>query len=195
MTKRLWSLMGLCVFFASCASVDTPTITERSDSLSSTPEWTQMLRSNYEESGKRYFLGFVEINGNASKSAALNMADEKALSEPMRGLVDQFMDQNQIGENLRKNSSLGSRIISATRGYRPPMPSLQISKRYWEVVYSPHGTSLRAYALAEIPSADFEEAKSEFFSHLAGNSEMKHILSEVGKAQRKNILEDKTKAD
>ena len=49
----------------------------------------------------------VEVDGDASKSAALNMSDEKAMSEPMRALTDQFLEQNQVGEELRKSSSSG----------------------------------------------------------------------------------------
>src|SRR2546421_4274459 len=51
----------------------------------------------------KYFLGYIEVDQEASKSAALNMADEKALSEPMRALVDQFLDQNQVGEDVRRS--------------------------------------------------------------------------------------------
>jgi hypothetical protein len=168
-------------------------VLERADGLRGTPDWASITRPSFEESGKKYFLGYVELDGEVSKSGALNMADEKALSEPMRSLVDEFLDQNQVGENVRRESTFGQRIISATRGFRAPMPTLTIVKRYWEVVAtSPYTTATRAYSLAEISLPEFERAKQEYFDRLAGNGEMRQILREVGKKQRENILNTNT---
>jgi len=183
---------GLSLMLFGCTTTG-PHVVERADSLSSTPEWASLTNSVRENAGKKYFLGYVEVDGDASKSAALNMADEKAMSEPMRGLVDAFLDQNQVGEELRKEASVGQRVMSATRGYRPPMPGLTVVKRYWETVAvtDPQGNSrveLRAFALAEIPVAEFEKAKKDYLHRLAGNSEIKKVLAEVGAKQRENVM-------
>jgi hypothetical protein len=62
-------------------------------------------------------------------------------------------------------------------------------KRYWETVQNGEfNTTVRAFALAEISVPEFEKTKREYFERLAGNSEMKVILNEVGKRQRDNIL-------
>ena len=179
-----------------CTTTPSVSVIERADSLSSKPEWASITRSTFEESGKLFFLGYIEVSGDASKSAALNMADEKAMSEPLRSLTDQFLDQNQVGEELRKDSSVGQRIISATRGYRPPMAGLRIVHRYWETARVPNQddpnitkVELRAYSLAELSRADFESAKAAYFSRLRGESEVKKILEEVGVAQREKSNE------
>lgn len=172
-----------------CATVPGTRVVERADDLGSAPNWASITRPTFEENGKRFFLGWIEVDGDASKSAALNMADEKAMSEPMRGLADEFLDQNQVGEELRKDASVGQRIISATRGYRPPMPSLHISKRYWETVLTlDNRLELRAFSLVEIPVQDFEKAKRDYSQKLAGNSEVKTILKDVGAKQRERVL-------
>jgi hypothetical protein len=172
-----------------CATVPGSRVVERADDLGSAPSWASITRPTFEENGKRFFLGWIEVDGDASKSAALNMADEKAMSEPMRGLADEFLDQNQVGEELRKDASVGQRIISATRGYRPPMPSLHISKRYWETVLTlDNRLELRAFSLVEIPVQDFEKAKRDYSQKLAGNSEVKTILKDVGAKQRERVL-------
>lgn len=181
-----------------CSSTG-PRVLERADNLGSSPDWVQVTRPAFEEDGKKYFLGYIEVEGDASKSAALNMADEKALSEPMRGLVDQFLDQNQVGEDVRHDAAIGSRIISATRGSRPPMPTLTIVKRYWEKVqdrevpdpaYAP--SKLRAFALAEISIPEYERTKREVFLRLTGNTQLKQVLDDVGQKQRENILGETT---
>lgn len=189
MKESLYSVLCCSVLIASCSSLNTPDVIERSDDLSSRPSWTSITEPELTIDDKKLFLGYVEVDGNASKSAALNMADEKALSEPMRGLVDQFLDQNQVGEDLRKDASIGSRVISATRGYRPPMPGLQITKRYWESVTTPIGSQLRVFSLAEISVAEFERAKADYFARLSGNTELKKIMREVGRKQRSKILD------
>lgn len=186
------AIAGLSLMLFGCTTTG-PRVVERADSLSSTPEWASLTNSVRENAGKKYFLGYVEVDGDASKSAALNMADEKAMSEPMRGLVDAFLDQNQVGEELRKEASVGQRVLSATRGYRPPMPGLTVVKRYWETVSvtDPQGNSrveLRAFALAEIPVTEFEKAKKNYLQRLAGNSEIKKVLAEVGAKQRENVM-------
>lgn len=193
--KRM-TFLAACtlVVLAGCTSTG-PRVLERADALGSAPEWVQVTRPAFEEDGKKYFLGYVEVDGDANKSAALNMADEKALSEPMRALVDQFLDQNQVGEDVRHDAAIGSRIISATRGSRPPMPTLTIVKRYWEKVaereanLDVYGASkVRAFALAEISVPEYERAKREVFLRLSGNTQLKQVLDEVGSKQRENIL-------
>jgi hypothetical protein len=165
-------------------------VVERADSLSSTPEWASFTHPLDEAEGKKFFLGYIEVEANANKSAALNMADEKALSEPLRSVVSQFLDQNQVGEDLA--NSVGQRIISSTSNYRPPMADLRITKRYWEIVETrAAGNSsatpravLRAYSLAEVPVSELQDAKRTYLAKLRGSSEVKKILSDVGARQR-----------
>lgn len=179
--------MVLCLVI-SCSSTG-PRVLERADNLDDAPEWARVTRPTYEEDEKKFFVGFVELDGDASRSAALNMADEKALSEPMRSLVDEFLDQNQVGEEIRQDATYGQRIISAARSFRVPMPSLTITGRYWETVApTPKHASLRAFSLAEISNEDFEAAKKDFLRRLAGNTEIREILRDVGRKQREKIL-------
>lgn len=193
-TVSIW--LSLLFNFA-CATTGTiVNVVERADGVSSTPDWASFTKPVSESDGKKYFLGYVEVDGDASKSAALNMADEKAMSEPMKSLATEFLDQNQVGEGL--SSSTGQRIISSTRSFRPPMPGLHITKRYWEIVETGRegtvGKSvLRAYSLAEIPSAELEKAKQAFFSKLSHDSEIKKILSDVGQKQRDRALSSEAK--
>lgn len=191
--KRGVALLGLVALglISGCSSTG-PKVIERADALDEKPSWAKVTEPSFEENGKKYFLGFIELEGDVSKSAAMNMADEKALSEPTRAFVDQFLDQNQVGEELRSDSVVGRRIISATRGFRVPMPSLTIVKRYWETVATGPGpqatSSVRVYSLAEISIADFEKAKKDSLDRLANNTEMKKILRDVGQKQRDRIL-------
>lgn len=176
----------LLMILAGCSAHN---IVERSDNLHYKPEWAQLQTANYERDGKIYFISFVEVDGASSKSAALNMSDEKAFSEPMRAVVEVFLDQNQVGEELRKDDMFGRRIISATSGYRPAMPSLKITKRYWETVTIGNRTELRAFSMAEISVADFERAKEAYLAKLRGIPVVQKILEEVGEDQREKVLE------
>lgn len=172
-----------------CSSTG-PKVIDAADNQFSKPSWVSTINPSFVKDGKIFFIAWVEVDGNASKAAALNMSDEKAMSEPFRALVDEFLDQNQVGEELRKEASVGQRVISATRGYRPPMPALKITNRYWDVTtlgeYGP--TNLKAYTLVELPMTDYEAAKQAYLNRLAGNSEVKKILSDVGEKQRRKIL-------
>ena len=179
----------IALTLASCAHNpgNSVSVLERSDGLTEKPPWAAITASTSQKDGKLQFLGFSSFPGDVNVSAALNVSDEKALSEPMRSLVDAFLDQNQVGETLRDDTT-SQRIISATRGYRPPMPGLQVVKRYWETVVITVGyeskTELRCYSLAEIPASEFSSAKSQYLSRLAGNQEIKNILKDVGEKQR-----------
>ena len=182
----LWLIASY--FLVSCSSKSAKVV-ERADD-ESRPDWAKVTVPSYEHDGKKFFVGFVEVEGDSSRSAAMNMSDEKALSEPMSALDDNFLDQNQVGETLRKDGYFGQRLISATRGFRVPMPSLTIVNRYWETVLDgPHGqTALRAYSLAEISAADFEKAKRAYSDRLSSNSEIRKIMRDVGARQRDSVL-------
>ena len=47
---------------------------------------------------------------------------------------------------------------------------------------------LRVFALAEIPVAEFEKAKKDYLHRLAGNSEIKKVLADVGAKQRDKVM-------
>lgn len=192
MTRRFLAAVFFAFSFgfllAGCSSTG-PRVIETADGESH-PSWASVLRPVYADDGKRFFVGYVEVDGDASRSSALNMADEKALSEPMRSLADQFLDQNQVGEELRRDGSVGQRVISATRSFRMPMPGLQIVKRFWETVQvDQFTTATRAYALAEVTDAEYEKAKHDYFSRLRGDSEVAKILRDVGQQQRDAIFQ------
>lgn len=184
---RFLAVTLLSFLFVSCSSG--PRVVERAESVGSKPKWATVLKPVYEEDGKMFFVGWIEVGGDASRSAALNMSDEKALSEPMRSLADQFLDQNQVGEELRRDGAYGQRVISATRSFRMPMPTLQVVRRYWETVEVDAFTNAtHAYSLAEVSVAEYERAKKDFFARLQGDSEVKKILREVGQKQRDAIF-------
>ena len=163
-------------------------IVERSDDLRFRPQWANLNTPSFESDGKIHFITFVEVTGTSSKSAALNMSDEKAFSEPMRAVVDVFLEQNQVGEELRRDDMFGRRIISATKGYRPPMPTLKISHRYWEKISSESSSELRAYSMAELTISDFNRAQEAYLAKLRGDPEVKKILDEVGAKQRESVM-------
>ena len=176
-----------------CVTGPSTTVIERADQLSSPPRWTLFSEPQSATNGKTTFLGYVEVDGESLKSAAFNMADEKAMSEPTRSLAEAFLDQNQVGEDLRMDGSYGRRIISATSGYRPPMPTLHVSRRYYEVVLVKTGVTqdqvkLRVWSLAEVEVADFAAAKQAYLRHLAGEPEVKRILDEIGQRQIDKVM-------
>ena len=181
----IWMLM-----VTGCTTTSGPRVLERSDGLLAPPPWAQLDRSSQATEGRTQFVGFVNVPGESSKSAALNMADEKALSEPMRAMVTAFMDQNQVGEELSSSDQVGQRIISATRKQRPNMASLKITRRYWETRTSVDPVTgaptyeLHAWALAEIDDAEFAKAQRDFLSALRTEPKVRAILDEVGKNQR-----------
>lgn len=185
----------VAVSCATSAPKATVQVIERSDSYESKPSWASIDNPTKTENGKKTFTSSVTVEGeDVSKSALLNMSDEKAFSEPMRSLVDQFLDQNQVGEDIRSSSSVGTRIISAARGYRPPMPSLEIINRYYEtaIITLPNGSyryETRAYSRVSVDIGDFEKAKRIYFNRLNGTSEVQDILKEVGSQQREAIQE------
>lgn len=192
MTRRFLAARAALPFVSLVALVGCssgPRVVESVDN-ESRPSWATVTKPVFSDDGHRYFVGYVEVDGDASRSSALNMADEKALSEPMRSLADQFLDQNQVGEELRRDGSVGQRVISATRSFRMPMPGLQIVKRYWETVQlNEFTTATRAYALAEVSDAEYEKAKRDYFARLRGDSEVAKILREVGQQQRDAIFQ------
>jgi hypothetical protein len=194
MDRLIVASLACLVLHALTSCVTTrPFVLERSDDLSARPDWATLGEAPSESDGKVRFLGMVEVEGDSSKSAAMNMSDEKALSEPMRSLVEQFLDQNQVGEEIRTDANVGRRIISATRGKRPAMPGLVVVRRYWETVVIPQGAlssdrvELRVYSLAEVPASEYQRAKKEFWNSLQGNSEVREILNEVGRSQREAL--------
>ena len=197
--KKYVAILSMGLLAVSCASNQVIQSTvERADDVSSRPDWASLTKPIYEENGKKYFLGFVEVDSESSKSAALNMSDEKAISEPFRSIVDQFLDQNQVGEELK--GSTGQRIISSTRSSRPAITDLQIVKRYWELVEpkpinGPVRSSLRVYSLAEVSTAELERAKQRYLSSLSSNLNVKKVLDEVGALQREKALNQKNQGE
>ncbi len=151
------------------------------------PQWAHVGNVVTKKDNKIQFLGYVELDGSVRKSAAFNMADEKALSEPFRSLVKEFIDQSKIGESITNDESISERIIVSTRKMRPAMPSLQVINRYYEVVevHSSTGVEklLRVYSLSEVSESDYAKASRDYVSKLNGSSEMKQILDEVAKTQ------------
>ncbi len=101
-----------------------------------------------------------------------------------------------MGEELRADAVFGRRIISATSGYRPPIQSLQITQRYFEVVVvksvvGEDQTRLRVWSLAEASRHDFDRARTNYLRRLNGESEVKKILNNVGAKQ----IEQATKSE
>lgn len=189
-------IFALAIITSSCTTLapkPSVTILERSDDYTSKPAWASLDNATKIENGKKYFTVSFTIEGeDVSKSGALNASDEKAFAEPMRTLVDQYLDQNQVGEELRSSESVGTRVISATRGYRPPMPSLEVVNRYYETAVTtlPNGGyryETRAFSRASVDVADYEKAKKLYFSRLKGTSEVQDILKDVGAKQREAV--------
>jgi hypothetical protein len=143
---------------------------------------------------------FTAVGDDVSAAAALNASDRKALSEPMLGLVDAFLEQNQVGEELRSSESVSQRIISATKKYVPPMPSLEVSNRYYEkvAITAPNASTVyetRAFSRAVVSVDDYERAKREYLARLKGDSEVKKILQDVGQKQLDEVMNTEIKSD
>lgn len=192
----LVSCAVVSVMMQACVTTPSTMVLERADDLSAAPEWASFSKPQRSDDKHVRFLGYVEVPGDSLKSAAFNMSDEKALSEPTRSLVDAFLEQNQVGEELRADASFGRRIISATSGYRPAIPSLHITQRYFEVVVIKSGvgedqTRLRVWSLAEANRHDFDRARANYLRRLNGEPEVKKILDDVGARQ----IDQVTKAD
>lgn len=156
-------------------------------SESSKPEWAHIGRVSSKNQNKMQFLGYVELDGNVRKSAAFNMVDEKALSEPFKSLVKEFIDQSKVGESIINDESISERIIVSTRKMRPAMPTLQIINRYYEVVETKSSTGiekvLRVYALAEVSENDYNKAAKDYLAKLNGSSDMKDLIDSISKDQ------------
>jgi hypothetical protein len=182
----------LITFFTACASTASVTVIQRADHLTATPEWASLTNGDTEEKGKSYWIGYVEVGSDASKSAALNMADQKAYARPMEAMVDAYFQQNKIAEDLRKDSAISELILSAARSQRPPMPGLRVSKRYWELVEvrSSKGIEqqLHVFSRVEIPTEEYEQAKKAVLAKLNGNPDLKKALDDVAKRQQDQLL-------
>lgn len=190
--KRLVLIAGFAV---SCATAPKASLTvlERSDEASSRPGWASFDVPVSIIEGKIYFTSNVTVSGSPSKSALMNMADEKAFSEPMRAIVDEFLDQNQVAEELNSDVNLSQRIISATRGYRAAMPSAHVVNRYWEsvIVTLPDGsfrTETRGFSRVSIDIGDYERAKRDTLARLHKSPAIKDLLQEVGSKQIEKVL-------
>jgi hypothetical protein len=197
---RLVSCAAFSVMMQSCVTTPSVTVMERADNLGTAPEWASFSHPQRNDDKHVRFLGYVEVPGDSLKSAAFNMADEKALSEPMRSLVDNFLQQNQVGEELRADGVFGRRIISATSGYRPAIPSLQITQRYYEVVVVKSGisedeTRLRVWSLAEASRHDFDRARASYLRRLNGEPEVKKILDNIGAKQIEQVMKSNLKPE
>lgn len=183
--KLYW--IGLPFVLISCSAIKKPVVIEGSSDRR--PTWVDLEKSQYEDDESYYFLSYVEVPGTSSKSAALLMADEKAFAEPFRVLTDSYFEQVQLAEQLSSDSSSAQRILSAAKNYRPPMTSLSITKRYWEVVENPNRLlQLRAYSVGKVSRSDFEQAKQKYFDRLNRDRSVQKILDEVGQKQRDSLL-------
>jgi hypothetical protein len=190
-------MVSVCLGLCSCATTNSVSVLQRADHLSSTPEWASVTNSITEDKDKTYFLGYVELDSEASKSAALNMADQKAYAAPMESMVEAYFQQNKIAEDLKKNSGVSELILSAARSERPAMPGLRVKKRYWEIVEvkSSKGTEqqLHVFSQAEIPTTEYEKAKKDVLAKLNGNSALKKQLDEVAQKQQDQLLNSSKK--
>lgn len=184
----LW--MSLVSLLASCSLHENNMVVERADNLKKAPKWASVTKPSWEEEDRFFFVSFVEVDGASSASAAMNMSDEKSLAEPMRAIVEDYFELAQIGEDLRSGESLSRRVISATKGFRPPMGDLRIVGRYWERVrLSPTSTRIRAFSLSSLSKSDFERARKIYFDRLSGESTVADILDEVGGRQIDRVLD------
>lgn len=190
--KRLVLIAGFAI---SCATAPKASLTvlERSDEKLSRPEWASFDSPVSVADGKIYFTSNVTVSGSPSKSALMNMSDEKAFSEPMRAIVNEFLDQNQVAEELSSDVNLSQRIISATRGYRAAMPSAHIANRYWEsvIVTLPDGsfkTETRGFSRVSIDLADYEQAKRDTLARLRKTPVIQNLLEEIGVKQIDKVI-------
>jgi len=192
MLKLAIMTIAAAVVSVSCATTPSVTVVQRADYLSSKPEWATLSNAVYADKASTFFLGYVELDSEVSKSAALAMADQKAYAMPMESMVDAYFQQNKVAEDLRKNSSISELLMSTARNSRPAMPGLRVSKRYWEVVQvrSDKGSNeqLHVYSLAEIPTTEFEKAKRDVLANLNGNSELKRNLDDIAKKQQEKLM-------
>ena len=198
--SNLSKLVILSLVFQSCASsnidpnqyvnidekINRFLILERADDLKEKPKWASITDPLTEDAKNYYFLGYVEVDADSRKSAALNMSDEKAFSEPFRSMVNSYLDQNQVAEELKE--SIGQRIISSTNSERPYLAKFHISKRYWEIVETKnsqgeYNTTLRCFSLGSVPKQEYEQAKLQLNKKLNAHSQIKNLLNEIGKKQ------------
>jgi hypothetical protein len=187
--KMVFALASM--FMVSCASTSFKPSVEVLEASDKKPAWVSITTPSGTEEGGRYFVAFVTVDGDASKSAALNMADEKAFAEAFRSVVDAYMEQNQVGEEAK--ATVGHRLISATKGFRPTMPSMHISSRYWETMITslPNGafkTELRAFSKASVTANDLAKAAQMYADRMNKTPEIQNILKEVGAQQINTVM-------
>lgn len=184
-------LLSFCFLGLYACATTGARIIERADNLSSSPDWAMQSKTSWDENGKRYFVGWIEVPGDRSKSAALIGSDRKAMDMPWQSLTQEFFEQVQMAEELEKDATLVERVTSEVRGKRP-QAAVTITKHYWEVVEVKKAEAteydLRAYSLAEITTQEFERAKKKYFDELRKSSEVKKVLNQVGEVQRNKVL-------
>ena len=148
----------MLVGLAHCAS-EPYKVVERADDLSDRPAWASWTKVSAAVEGKRYFIGYVELSGDASKAAALNLSDLKALLEPYRTLFPDWKDRTSALEDPL-NGIQGARSLEWVSLTREgiALPSMVISDRYWEILQDkdePTRRILRAYSRVSVLESDW----------------------------------------
>jgi hypothetical protein len=184
-------VLGFGIFSGLVGCSTSPTQVIESTGSRILPDWTE--RQTFEAEGKTFFVGSAVLESGSS-SACFIAADEKALSEAGRNLVNTFMDQATVVESADEPSV--KRVISSLRTERTQIDGLVIVDRFTQLVRieSQGYTRMerRCWSLASAPTGKVVAAVQNLARKLRGEkgSAQDASLESIAASQRKGTLKE-----
>ena len=179
------------VLFTVMGCAGNPVRTIESSGNRPLPEWTE--RQTFEAEGKTYYVGSTSIESGSS-SACFISADEKALSEAGRNLVNTYLDQTTVVESADEPTV--KRVISSLRSERAQIDGLSIVDRYTQLVRIESQGYIRmerrCWSLASAPTGKVIAAIESLARKLRGEnaSAQDASLESIAASQRKGALKE-----
>lgn len=151
----------MCMAMSACSTMGDKVI-QRSDNLSSRPDWASETTSYYEKGNKTYFVGNMVVDGGASPSW-LCLAASNVTKKDVADQIKQKLDFIVQAANEDMEIGLGQLKYVGTEASNLTVSSLKREGCYWEKVLtqvdeSSKGIVYRAFAKLSIPTADLKKA-------------------------------------
>lgn len=151
----------MCMAMSACSTMSDKVI-QRSDDLSSRPDWASETVAYFEEGNKTYFVGNMVVDGGASP-AWLCLAASNVTKKDVADQIQQKLDYIIQASNEDIEFGLGQLKYVGTEASNLTVSSLRREGCYWEKVLtqvdeSSKGIVYRAFAKMSIPTADLKKA-------------------------------------